>query len=220
MYYLLIISRFSKEWLSRNPRGLVPTICHRDHYIYESLVILEYLDDAFPDSKHKLFPSDPVQRAMNRIWIDHIQKRIIKPFYQILQFQEDRKEERAEAVKEYFTQISKFMDAMNSDGPYFNGDQLAAVDLVLLPWATRMFLLEHYREIQYEQCFEDEAALKRYDQWYGACASLDVVKATQKSLTISHEEYPGELIKKYKRYADNTAASEVAVAVNKNSVMP
>merc|ERR1719295_222436 len=32
-----------------NPRGLVPTIHHCDHYLYESLVILEYLDDAFPE---------------------------------------------------------------------------------------------------------------------------------------------------------------------------
>ena len=94
------------------------------------------------------------------------------------------------------------------------------MDLVFLPWATRMFLLEHYRGIQYQQCFEDKEALQRYDQWYNACASMDFVKATQKSESISNEDYPGELIKNYKRYADNVATSQVAAAVNNNTPMP
>ena len=85
---------------------------------------------------------------------------------------------------------------------------------------TRMFLLEHYRGIKYEQCFADKETLRRYQQWYDACSSLDAVTATQKSQRISNQEYRQELIKKYERYATNTAKSMVAEAVNKNTAMP
>ena len=210
----------SKEWLSKNPQGLVPTICHHGNYIYESTVILEYLDDAFPHFINPLFPSNAYQKALNRIWIDHINKKIIKPFYQILQFQDDRKEERDQAIITYYDAVAKLIEQMDESGPYFNGTKVSAVDLVFLPWATRMFLLEHYRNLKYEQCFKDERILNRYDKWYNACNELGALKATQKSKTITFEQYPTELIKKYKRYADNTANSLVAKAINSGSVMP
>eukprot|EP01084_Bolivina_argentea_P131865 232696_1 len=210
----------TKEWLDKNPQGLVPTIFHNNKYIYESIIVLEYLDDAFPENDYKLFPTDPYKKAFNRIMIDHVNKKIIKPFYQILQFQEDRKQEREEAITNYFNQISKLIGNMDTIGPYFNGDKLSAVDIVFLPWATRMFLLEHYRGIQYDKYFKNKDILNRYDQWYNACNSLSCVTATQKSLTITNEQYPNELIKKYQRYADNTAKSMVADAVNNDTAMP
>ena len=210
----------SKEWLAKNPQGLVPTICHNDEYIYESTVVLEYLDDAFPENEPKLFPGNAYQKALNRIYIDHINKKIIKPFYQILQYQEDKLQEREAAIKTYFEQVSKLIEKMDENGPYFNGDTPAAVDLVFLPWATRMFLLEHYRSIKYEQRFENKDILKRYNEWYDAFKSQDFVTKTQRSLMISNEDYPKELIAKYQRYADNTAKSMVADAINKGTAMP
>ena len=109
---------------------------------------------------------------------------------------------------------------MDESGPYFNGDTPSAVDLVFLPWATRMFLLEHYRDIKYEERFENKDTLKRYNIWYNAFKSEQFVKETQKSLIISNEQYPKELIAKYQRYADNTAQSLVADAINKGTAMP
>ena len=37
------------EYLELNPKGVFPTLIHGDLVIRESNVILEYLDDAFPD---------------------------------------------------------------------------------------------------------------------------------------------------------------------------
>ncbi len=210
----------SKEWLAKNPQGLVPTLCHNNEYIYESAVVLEYLDDAFPDNPPKLFPGNAYKKALNRIWIDHIIKKIIKPFYQILQFQNDKLEEREAAIKTYFDEVGKLIEKMDKNGPYFNGDMPAAVDLVFLPWATRMYLLEHYRGIKYEERFGNKEILNRYNIWYNAFKSEDFVKKTQKSLKISNEDYPKELIKIYQRYADNTAKTMVADAVNKGTILP
>lgn len=69
------------EYLKLNPRGLVPTLVHDGHAIAESQVILEYLEDAFP--QHPLRPVDPVERARMRLWtkmIDeglHVHSRVI-----------------------------------------------------------------------------------------------------------------------------------------------
>ena len=68
-------------YLELNPRGVVPTLVHDGRPICESQVILEYLEDAFPE--HPLRPADPVERAHMRLWtkmIDeglHVHSRVI-----------------------------------------------------------------------------------------------------------------------------------------------
>ena len=55
-------------YIELNPNGVVPTIDHDGRILYESCVILEYLEDVFPDPS--LRPEDPLERAMMRIWLD------------------------------------------------------------------------------------------------------------------------------------------------------
>jgi glutathione S-transferase len=69
------------EYLKINPRGVVPTLVHDGRPIRESQIILEYLEDAFPE--HPLRPADLVERANMRLWtkiIDeglHVHSRVI-----------------------------------------------------------------------------------------------------------------------------------------------
>ncbi|KAH6914022.1 glutathione S-transferase [Coprinopsis sp. MPI-PUGE-AT-0042] len=60
------------EFLAINPKGLVPAVTYKGRALYESLVLSEFFDDAFPSSGTKLLPSDPIERAYARIWIDYI----------------------------------------------------------------------------------------------------------------------------------------------------
>ena len=53
-------------YLKLNPKGVVPTLIDGDLVIRESNVILEYLDDAFPDPP--LRPSDAFGRSQVRLW--------------------------------------------------------------------------------------------------------------------------------------------------------
>lgn len=55
-------------YLALNPNGVVPTLDHDGEIIIESCVILEYLDDVFPEVP--LRPENPVARARMRIWMD------------------------------------------------------------------------------------------------------------------------------------------------------
>src|SRR5713226_7827535 len=57
------------EFLRLNPRGKVPILVHRDGeletVVYESTIINEYLEDAFPTIA--LMPKEPAQRARVRL---------------------------------------------------------------------------------------------------------------------------------------------------------
>lgn len=59
-----------------NPRGQVPAVEHRGKFIYESLVLLKIVEDAYPFHKPNLLPSDPYERAHQRIFrIDRLLER-------------------------------------------------------------------------------------------------------------------------------------------------
>ena len=56
---------------SLNPYNSLPTLVDRDLVLYESQVIMEYLDERFPHPP--LLPVDPVARAKFRLALDRIE---------------------------------------------------------------------------------------------------------------------------------------------------
>lgn len=60
------------EILEANPYGTLPTLVDRDLALYESKVIMEYLDERFPHPP--LLPVYPVARAESRLWIYRIER--------------------------------------------------------------------------------------------------------------------------------------------------
>jgi glutathione S-transferase len=57
----------SDWYLKLNPNGVVPTLIHDGGVVYESSVILQYLDQVFPDLR--LMPLDPYGQARLRAWL-------------------------------------------------------------------------------------------------------------------------------------------------------
>lgn len=53
------------EFLKASPRGEVPALIDGDFAVFDSTVILEYIEDAFPSPA--MLPSDPKQRAKARM---------------------------------------------------------------------------------------------------------------------------------------------------------
>ena len=63
------IEQHLEDWyLALNPNGVVPTLDHDGGIVIESCVILEYLEDVFPEIS--LRPDDPLARARMRVWLD------------------------------------------------------------------------------------------------------------------------------------------------------
>jgi maleylpyruvate isomerase len=56
--------QFAPEYERLNPQHLVPTLVHNGYPLRQSLAIIEYLDEVFPDPP--LLPGDPLARARAR----------------------------------------------------------------------------------------------------------------------------------------------------------
>ena len=67
---LLDGDQFDPAYLALNPAAVVPTLVHQGRAITESNVILEYLEDAFPEPQ--LRPGDPYSRAQARILMQRL----------------------------------------------------------------------------------------------------------------------------------------------------
>jgi glutathione S-transferase len=124
-----------------NPKGLVPSVEYKGATLYESLVLCEFFEDAFPDYKPNLLPSDPVQRALARLALDHLTKTFIPAFYRLIQAQEAEKQHAA--LQELYESLRKFTE--NIQGPYFFGESFSLVDVAIAPWIVRDYIIEEYR---------------------------------------------------------------------------
>ena len=183
----------------------MPVLVDNDKTVYESGICVEYLDEVYHNGVN-LLPQDPYQRAVARMWADFTTKKLIPPYYAYLLKQNP--EEQAKEKQKFLDNLYEFTEAMDKDGPFFQGDSLGFVDIMFAPWAARMFVLKAYRAFELPQ----DGRLARYHKWWDAVREHPSVKAT-----LQDEE---ALLQTYKRYAENTAKSEVAKAVNTGTALP
>jgi glutathione S-transferase len=67
------LDHLTPEYLAMNPNGVVPTLLHDGEAIIDSSVIIEYLDEIYPDVK--LSPDDPKERARMRSWLRYFEEK-------------------------------------------------------------------------------------------------------------------------------------------------
>jgi len=204
-----------RSLLDLNPRGLVPTLQYDNKPLYESTVVCEFLEDAYPNHGLRLLPEDPYVRARTRIWTDFVTTRIIPSFHRFLQFQPGNSS--IDTVRsEFLDTLKQFADAMDEQGPFFLGTEPSLVDLVLAPWAVRLWVFDHYKGglgmPGENQAGSVKDSWSRWRKWLAAIESRRSIKET----TSEMEHY----LPIYQRYADDTAQSELAKATRAGKGVP
>ncbi|KAF2129845.1 glutathione transferase omega-1 [Dothidotthia symphoricarpi CBS 119687] len=200
--------------LDLNPRGLVPTLQYDNKPLYESTVLCEFIEDAFPDHTPHLLPKDPYDRARTRIWTDYVGSRIIPAYHRFLQHQGD--DGLKEKQQEFLNHLKEFTKEMDSEGPYFMGKEFSLIDIVIAPWANRLWVFDHFKGgsglPEEGKGGDDEETWVRWRKWLKAVEDRKSVKET-----LSEREH---YLPIYQRYAEDRAQSEAAKAIRAGRGMP
>lgn len=109
--------------------------------MYESLILCEFFEDAFPNHEPHILPADAFERAYVRLWTDHVQKQIVPAWMRTVQAQEPEKQ-RAN-LEELYKALRTLCDKVK--GPYFLGEEFSLVDIALAPWVIRDYILNENR---------------------------------------------------------------------------
>jgi len=119
----------SEQLREKSPnKAQVPVVIHGDNVVHESLVCVEYIDEAFGNST--LVPGSPSQRAMARMWAKRLDNEIATNFYRLLMSQD--KEDQKKIAQSMLDVIRDFSE--NIQGPFFFGEMISIVDICIAPW--------------------------------------------------------------------------------------
>lgn len=153
------------EWFKTiSPFGKVPVLrVDNDAVIFESAVINEFLDEITPGSLH---PADPLQRAINRSWIEFGGTCCLLTF-QLMVVEDQQSYE--DLVAELASNLAR-VEAVLGDGPFFNGDDFALIDAAYAPIFIR---LEIFRDLWGLQITEN---LPRLNAWQDRLLAMPAVQ--------------------------------------------
>ncbi len=121
-----------KELLQVNPTGVSPTLIERDLVLYDSRIIMEYLDERFPHPP--LHQMDPVSRATARMLI----KRIDQDWYHLLDEMLNSGEKKSARAKKRLKESLSSAAPVFAAKPYFMNDEYSLVDCALAPLLWRL----------------------------------------------------------------------------------
>jgi glutathione S-transferase len=127
-----------------SPHNKVPVLRIDDRIsLFESASIAEYLDETHAPRLH---PEDPVERAINRAWIEYM-----PTFVDLTSGHAyvDSEAEFDKAVADMPGAFAKLETALGAQkgGPFFNGPSYSLVDAAYTPFLQRHLFLERIRKI-------------------------------------------------------------------------
>jgi glutathione S-transferase len=144
-------------WIyEKNPTGRVPVLEEDAFVLPESAVIMEYLEERYPDPP--LLPLDAGERGLARVLIFRHDD-FTKPYY-ALRRGEDGAEER-------FDRALASLDAILESQPYLTGREYGLADISYVPWVLRARDMLHV----------DLAPFDAVDDWLGGLLDRPAVAA-------------------------------------------
>jgi stringent starvation protein A len=126
--------RFPEDLLDLNPDHSLPTLVDRDLVLYDSRIIIEYLDERFPHPP--LMPVDPVSRAQFRLALHRIER----DWYGLSKQLDKLGPDAADAPRlrgELRDLIVQTVDFVRTK-PYFVSDEISLVDVTIAPILWRL----------------------------------------------------------------------------------
>jgi RNA polymerase-associated protein len=123
------------EVLDANPYGTVPTLVDRELVLYESQIVMEYLDERFPHPP--LLPVDPVARANARLFMHRIDRDWYSLMGRIARGDDHTAATARDELRDGLASAAPIFGA----SPFFMSDEFSLVDCVMAPLLWRLPML-------------------------------------------------------------------------------
>jgi stringent starvation protein A len=121
-----------EDLIDLNPYNTVPTLVDRELVLFESPIIMEYLDERFPHPP--LMPVYPVARARSRLMMHRVEK----DWYSLMNTILTGKEKEAEKARKELTESLLTLAPVFSETPYFLSEDFSLIDCCLAPLMWRL----------------------------------------------------------------------------------
>ena len=122
------------EILELSPYATLPVLVDRDVCLYDSVTLMEYLDERFPHPP--LLPVYPVLRANIRLYIKRIELDWGSRFDQLADG--NLKEAQAKKVRQELKSLVVSSCALLKEKPFFMNDEFSLVDCCIAPMLWRL----------------------------------------------------------------------------------
>tara|TARA_B110000008_G_scaffold252998_1_gene267975 strand:+ start:698 stop:1309 length:612 start_codon:yes stop_codon:yes gene_type:complete len=128
----IISGQNNEDLIALNPNNTTPTFVDRNLVLYESRVIMEYLDERFPHPP--LMPVDPVIRAKTRMVLHYIEKDLYGLLDDIKSSGEKKSSTAKIKLKENLILSLDFIQGKN----FFLSDDFSIIDCSMAPILWRL----------------------------------------------------------------------------------
>lgn len=118
-----------------SPFGKVPVLRVDDTTLFESAVIMEYIDEISPPSLH---PADPLQKALNRAWMAFGEELLFSQYRYATAVDEETFNKNRQEVEDGLQRL----EGVLADGPFFNGADFNLIDAAYASFFMRLDILE------------------------------------------------------------------------------
>ncbi|CAD5184004.1 unnamed protein product [Musa acuminata subsp. malaccensis] len=151
----------------------VPVLLHRGRPVLESVIILHYLDETWPEVP--LMPADPYDRALARFWCHFVDDKLGPAVGAVFASPSDGQAAAVEQVHENLRLVERELreGAFAGRRRFFGGDKIGVLDIVLGCGSYWLAVFEEVMEVK----LVDPEAFPLFHSWLRDFEAQEEVKA-------------------------------------------
>lgn len=185
-FRVIDITQPRPDWLLEKTRGTtaLPVLETADgKIIKESLVIMQYLEDLYPEPP--IAQRDPYRRAVENM-LTRMDGDFFRQGYTWLMNQDPaRRDDFRDGMLQQYAQLDEFLLAHAPTGPFLF-EKFGWAETVFTPFFQRFWFLEYYEGFQ----LPDEPKYMRVRQWVDACVAHPAAQqATREEIIKFYYDY-------------------------------
>lgn len=186
-FQVIDITKPRPAWLLEKTRGTtsLPVLeTAGGEIIKESLVIMQYLEDIFPEKS--IAQHDPYKRAVENMMVRMEGDFVNQGYMYVLNQNQETREALKEGMLKQYARLNDFLLEHSKSGPFLF-DQFGWAEAVFTPFFMRFWFLEYFEDFE----LPTNEKYARVQEWINACTTHTAAQQVSKE----------EIIKLYYDYA-------------------